>query len=73
MVKQHPNSPNDKIIIQNANLNLDQTGKVNTNSKVNQAFQTLGLTIEKISLAQDQIEIKLLDTSRAKNNCNFRK
>ena len=56
------NNPNDKIITANANLNLDQTGKVNTNDKANQAFQTLGLTIEKISLAQDQIEIKLLDT-----------
>ncbi|MFY4787916.1 VCBS domain-containing protein [Aliarcobacter butzleri] len=56
------NNPNDKIITANANLNLDRTGKVNTNDKANQAFQTLGLTIEKISLAQDQIEIKLLDT-----------
>ena len=55
-------NPNDKLITANANLNFDSSGKVNFSKNTNGAFQTVGLTIERIDLVQDQIEIKVFDT-----------
>lgn len=62
IVQSNSNNPNDKIITVNASLNLDTTGKVNFDNKSNGAFETVGLTIEKIDFVQEQIEIKVLDT-----------
>jgi hypothetical protein len=62
VVQSTSNNPNDKIISANANLNLDNTGQVNFDKKATGAFETVGLTIEKIALVQDQVEIKILDT-----------
>jgi|GEM_PF-6079255 len=62
IVQSSSNNPNDKIITANANLNLDNTGKVNFNNKANSAFETVGLSIEKINFVQEQLEIKILDT-----------
>lgn len=61
-IQTNSNNPNDKIITANANLDLDSSGKVNYNDRSNKAFQAVGLTIEKINLVQNQIEIKILDT-----------
>ena len=62
LVSNTDGNPNDKVIQANANVNVSNDGEVNFADESNEAFQTVGLTIETLEIKQDELEIKIIDT-----------
>jgi hypothetical protein len=55
-------NPNDKVVQADVDLNVGTDGKMNFGEKAAESFETVGLTIETIDFADNNVEIKIIDT-----------